>query len=298
MTLTTSLSSPRMAMTSLRCNVWMMILAVLSMAVAAAADETTTDSSSPKEEAAEPSTLSKIFQAYLSNDSTYVFVGCIMLFFILAGVTGLDGGKAAKLVKITQAEASSPQDPKVYLDISINQQKAGRVVIQLFASLVPKTSENFRALCTGEKTSTLSGKPLTYKGNVFHRIIPGFMCQGGDITNGNGTGGESIYGRNFEDEWGVETYGDGGGDTKVGKFIAHEQAGTLSMANRGPNTNSSQFFLTTAKTSWLDAKHVVFGRVVEGMDIVEQMEAQGSDSGRTVTQVAIADCGEIKTKAT
>jgi peptidylprolyl isomerase len=170
-------------------------------------------------------------------------------------------------------------NPRVYFDITIGDKAAGRIVFELFADSVPKTAENFRALCTGEKGQGKSGKPLHYKGSAFHRIIKQFMCQGGDFTRGNGTGGESIYGMKFEDE-------------NFNK--RHTEPGLLSMANAGPNTNGSQFFITTVVTSWLDGKHVVFGKVVEGMDVVEAMEAVGSSSGSTSAEVVIADCGELE----
>ncbi|EGV19991.1 peptidylprolyl isomerase [Thiocapsa marina] len=166
-------------------------------------------------------------------------------------------------------------NPKVALDVTIGGEPAGTITIELFADVVPKTAENFRALCTGEKGMGKSGKPLTYAGSPFHRIIPGFMIQGGDFTRGNGTGGESIYGEKFADE----------------NFeLKHTEAGMLSMANAGPNTNGSQFFITVDATPWLDGKHVVFGKVVEGMDVVEAMEAQGSRSGGTKTEVVLSDC--------
>jgi len=161
--------------------------------------------------------------------------------------------------------------PRTFFDIAIGGQPAGRVVFELRADVVPQTAENFRALCTGEKG-------FGYKGSGFHRIIPGFMCQGGDFTNHNGTGGKSIYGNKFADE----------------NFnLKHTQKGTLSMANAGPNTNGSQFFICTAVTSWLDGKHVVFGTVVEGMDVIDKMEETGSQSGKTSAKVTIANCGQI-----
>ncbi|KAK3195073.1 hypothetical protein Dsin_026383 [Dipteronia sinensis] len=169
-------------------------------------------------------------------------------------------------------------NPKVFFDLTIGGQSAGRVVMELYADTTPKTAENFRALCTGEKGTGKAGKPLHYKGSTFHRVIPGFMCQGGDFTNGNGTGGESIYGAKFADE----------------NFIKkHTEAGILSMANAGPGTNGSQFFICTAKTEWLDGKHVVFGKVVEGMDIIKTVEKVGSSSGRTSKTVEVADCGQL-----
>lgn len=170
-------------------------------------------------------------------------------------------------------------NPRVYFDITIGDQPAGRVTFELFADTTPKTAENFRALCTGEKGMGTQGKPLHYKGSRFHRIIRDFMCQGGDFTRGNGTGGESIYGSKFADE--NFTHG-------------HTTKGLLSMANAGPDTNGSQFFITTVVTPWLDGKHCVFGKVVEGMDVVDAMEAVGSSSGKTSKDVVIADCGELK----
>ena len=168
--------------------------------------------------------------------------------------------------------------PVVFFDISIGGVESGRITMELFSEACPKTVENFRALCTGEKGTGQSGKPLHFKGSAFHRIIPGFMCQGGDFTRGNGTGGESIYGAKFADE----------------NFqLKHTGPGILSMANAGPGTNGSQFFLCTVKTDWLDGKHVVFGSVTKGMEVVKAIEAVGSQSGKCAKPVMIAESGQL-----
>ena len=167
---------------------------------------------------------------------------------------------------------------KVFIEVAIGGSPAGRMVFDLFGEDVPKTCENFRCLCTGEKGVGVSGQQLHLKGSKFHRIIPQFMCQGGDITNGDGTGGESIYGRTFDDE---------------NFSIDHSSVGQLSMANSGPNTNGSQFFITINPCPWLDGKHVVFGEMVEGFDVLGKMEMIGNKSGKTDQSVIVTDCGEL-----
>jgi len=166
----------------------------------------------------------------------------------------------------------------VFFDVTADGAPLGRIEFELFADVVPRTAENFRCLCTGEKGVGKMGKPLHYKGSTFHRVIPQFMLQGGDFTAGNGTGGESIYGAKFQDE---------------SFALKHTTPGLLSMANAGPNTNGSQFFVTTVATPWLDGKHVVYGKVTKGLDVVKTIEGLGSQSGRTNKKIVIADCGQL-----
>merc|ERR1711937_383473 len=194
----------------------------------------------------------------------------IAIVVVLAIVSSSEAKKKKKGPKVTS---------KVFFDITIGGEAAGRIEMTLRQDVVPRTSENFRALCTGEKGTGKSGKPLHYKGSKFHRVIPQFMIQGGDFTHGTGVGGESIYGNKFDDE----------------NFkLKHVGPYYLSMANSGPNTNGSQFFITTVKTSWLDGRHVVFGKVLEGEDVVKKIEAMGSQSGTPSGVLEIADSGEVK----
>jgi len=177
---------------------------------------------------------------------------------------------------------AKPVRPKVFMDIKIEGQPKGRLVIELYSDKVPKTAENFRRLCIGDAGLAKSLRvPLHYKGTPFHRIVPGFMCQGGDITRRNGMGGESIYGPQFEDE-----------NFKV----PHNKVGTVSMANRGPNTNGSQFFITTKVCNQLNGGYVAFGQLIEGFDLLEEMEACGTktDQGTPTKKIIISNCGELK----
>jgi len=179
------------------------------------------------------------------------------------------------MVEITETEPRS----KVFFDISIGGERIGRVIFELYNDVVPKTAENFRSLCVGDKGMGTKGKPLHFKDSIFHRIIKDFMIQGGDFTDANGTGGESIYGEKFDDE----------------NFeFKHDTPGLLSMANSGPGTNGSQFFITTVETPHLDGKHVVFGKVLKGMGVVRELE-NVPKSGENPSKVCkIDDCGQIQ----
>jgi len=208
-----------------------------------------------------------------------MMIGVMILYLAYQAYSGMSGGGGnANYVK--HEDAARPDNPWVFFDLEADGEALGRVEMELYASVCPKTAENFRCLCTGEKGEGKSGKDLHYKGSTFHRVIPGFMCQGGDFTRGNGTGGESIYGNKFPDEW-------------ENGIIRHDKPMLLSMANSGPNTNGSQFFLTTAKTAHLDGKHVVFGRIGDGISVIRKVESLGSGGGQTSKVIKIADCGQI-----
>ncbi|EJD38343.1 hypothetical protein AURDEDRAFT_172582 [Auricularia subglabra TFB-10046 SS5] len=171
---------------------------------------------------------------------------------------------------------AAPARPIVFFDVNIGETPAGRIKMELFSDIVPKTAENFRQLCTGEYR--VNARPQGYKNAIFHRV-PNFMCQGGDFLNGDGTGSFSIYGDKFPDE----------------NFeVKHTGPGLLSMANSGPNTNGCQFFITTAPCDFLDGKHVVFGKVIEGMLTVRKIEnvATGANN-RPKLAVKIVECGEM-----
>ena len=166
-------------------------------------------------------------------------------------------------------------NPQVFFDITIDGKPSGRIEFLLYKDVTPLTADNFQKLCEGVE---VAGKKIGYKDTIFHRVIPQFMLQGGDFTNFNGTGGYSIYGSKFKDE----------------NFVKkHTVAGLLSMANAGPNTNGSQFFITTVPCSWLDGKHVVFGEVTQGMDLVKKIEGLGSSSGATKAKIVVANCGSL-----
>jgi peptidylprolyl isomerase len=211
---------------------------------------------------------------------------CITVLFILHSLTRLINLSFTHIHTHTHRRSLFSHFEKitqtVFLDVEIEGGETGRITFGLYGTAAPRTVENFRALCTGEKGigKNKQNAPLHYKGSTFHRIIPEFMIQGGDFTDGNGRGGESIYGQKFEDE---------------GFMVKHRKPFLLSMANSGPNTNGSQFFITTIKTPWLDGRHVVFGEVLEGEDLVKEMEEQGTASGAPKKKVTIVDSGALET---
>jgi peptidylprolyl isomerase len=231
-----------------------------------------------------PSDPLEFAMEWAKENPMMICIGIYALYSIYS--TFIASGAPSGVKELALADAAAAEENvKVFLDIKIGDADPGRVEMLLFSKHYPKTAENFRALCTGEKGKGQSGKELSFNGSGFHRIIPGFMCQGGDFTRGNGTGGESIYGEKFADEW------DSG-------YIGHTKPGLLSMANAGKNTNGSQFFVLLNAAKHLDGKHVVFGQVTSGMEVVREMEKVGSSSGSTSKKVVIADCGEVKSKAT
>ena len=179
----------------------------------------------------------------------------------------------------TATKYTDPSNPKVFMEVTQDNKPLGKMVFELYANHVPQTAENFRSICAGDNK-----QGYTYAGSHFHRIIDGFMAQGGDFTNHNGTGGKSIYGAKFPDE-------------VPGLKLQHHSRGMLSMANSGPNTNGSQFFITFGKTEWLNGAHVVFGEIVEGEDILKTLEAHGSRSGATSARFEIAKSGEVVEEA-
>ncbi|XP_050261489.1 peptidyl-prolyl cis-trans isomerase CYP21-1 [Quercus robur] len=203
----------------------------------------------------------------------FIFLYLVLLIFLIFAFSNPKKSeeKAEEVPEITH---------RVYFDVDIEEQRQGRIVIGLYGQVVPKTVENFRALCTGEKGEGAHGKKLHYKGIPFHRIVSGFVIQGGDIVYGDGRGFVSIY---------------GGGTFPDENFkIKHSHAGVVSMVNSGPDSNGSQFFITTVKASWLDGEHVVFGKVIQGMDTVFAIEGgAGTYSGKPRKKVVIADSGEI-----
>lgn len=176
--------------------------------------------------------------------------------------------------KFFASQYSDPKNPRVFLSVAKDGKNIGKLTFELYVNHNPKTANNFLSLCKGDKS-------LTYKNSPFHRVIPKFMAQGGDITNGNGTGGMSIYGRNFADE---------------NMTVKHLQRGMLSMANSGKNTNGSQFFITFIPCPWLDGNHTVFGEMIEGEDLLKQIESYGSQSGKTTCKLTVDDCGELAEK--
>ena len=183
---------------------------------------------------------------------------------------------ATTMFSVAEADPLAKVTEKVYFDVEIGGEAAGRITFGLFGDVVPKTAKNFATLCDGSAGTGNSGKPLHYKDSSFHRIIPGFMAQGGDFTSGDGRGGESIYGAKFADE----------------NFdLNHDKPYLLSMANAGPNTNGSQFFITFKETPWLNGRHTVFGEVLEGFDVVDKLEKIGSGSGATSKKAKITDSG-------
>ncbi|XP_073286294.1 peptidyl-prolyl cis-trans isomerase CYP21-1-like [Primulina huaijiensis] len=214
--------------------------------------------------------MSRDISALFKPRCLLILGAAFVLIFFVSSFSRVEEDKVEEVYETTH---------RVFLDVDIDKQRIGRIVIGLYGQVMPKTVENFRALCTGEMRKAANGKVLHYRGTPFHRVIPGFMIQGGDIVSGDGRGNQSIYGGTFRDE----------------NFkLKHSHAGTVSMVNSGPDSNGSQFFITTVKAYWLDGEHVVFGKVIEGMDTVYAIEGgAGTYSGKPRKKVIIADSGEI-----
>eukprot|EP00041_Stephanoeca_diplocostata_P014532 m.267221 g.267221 ORF g.267221 m.267221 type:complete len:392 (+) comp19727_c0_seq4:72-1247(+) len=221
-----------------------------------------------KEVYPEPTMVIQVWETIANNPLTTILIVMVLKFLFERAIGYKNIGR-----EITLKSLAGRKHPRVFFDITIGDEDAGRIEFELFEREVPKTVQNFRTLCQRKKGEG-------YKGSTFHRIIPGFMCQGGDFTSGDGTGGHSIYGPKFDDEF------DQG-------YISHSEPFLLSMANAGPNTNGSQFFVTTSTPLHLDGKHCVFGRVVSGQEIVSRIEACGTSSGKPSKAVIIRSCGEI-----
>lgn len=191
--------------------------------------------------------------------------------------------------RLAAEEKANRVNPVVWFDISLANsdepmskgEAVGKITMELFADTAPKTVENFRCLCTGEKGVGANGFPLHYSNNIFHRIVGGYMMQGGDITRENGTGGESIYGPTFADE------------PEAFSARKHDARGLLSMANAGVGTENSQFFILFEPAEWLDGKHSVFGKVISGDEVLEKVEACGTSSGKPSMRVIISACGQV-----
>jgi len=212
--------------------------------------------------------------------NTFTFYLINIILYLSTNVRGLDVPTKMADKPLMDPKPKLPDvTAEVFLNISIDGRFAGKIIIGLFGKVAPITVDNFIGLCKCNKgIGKLSGKPLCYKGTKIHRIMPNFMIQSGDFTHGNGVGGESIYGGRFKDE----TF-----------ELKHNKRHLVSMANHGPNSNGSQFFINTVKTSWLDNKNVVFGMVLEGFDIVDKLERLGTNSGIPRSEVIISDCGEV-----
>ncbi|KAI3745214.1 hypothetical protein L1987_58322 [Smallanthus sonchifolius] len=223
-----------------------------------------------KAEESEPEMAREISNLLRRRSLIVFLIGSLIVFLIFSSFSQQEEETVEEVYEITH---------RVFLDVDIDKQRLGRIVIGLYGEVVPKTVENLRALCTGELGKGATGKMLHYKGTPFHRIIPGFMIQGGDIAYQDGRGNESIYGGTFRDE----------------NFkIKQSHPGMVAMVNSGPDSNGSQFFITTVKAYWLDGEHVVFGRVIEGMDNVYAIEGgAGTYSGKPRKKVVISDSGEI-----